>query len=130
MVEKAFDKLVVLLAEDVDRNMLRCAELGLSHESSSSRRTWIEIRTRSRRRCRIRVVLLAEDVDRNIQGIFTGNWEQASSSSRRTWIEILPARASSSRARVVLLAEDVDRNNIRNGRRLNAAGRPPRGGRG
>ena len=56
---------VVLLAEDVDRNDAEYITAAQKPRSSSSRRTWIEIYTRSQYRFRI-----------------------MSSSSRRTWIEI------------------------------------------
>ena len=61
-------------------------------ESSSSRRTWIEMYTLHRQKA-----LTA-----------------SSSSSRRTWIEISAGRSNSLNSLVVLLAEDVDRNDILN----------------
>ena len=57
-------------------------------ESSSSRRTWIEMYTLHRQKA-----LTA-----------------SSSSSWRTWIEISAGRSNSLNSLVVLLAEDVDRN--------------------
>ena len=58
-------------------------------ESSSSRRTWIEIETRKiRSEIQRAVVLLAEDVDRNTLVAVAPPPLVVSSSSRRTWIEI------------------------------------------
>ena len=56
---------VVLLAEDVDRNKGTPAPGRHPNPSSSSRRTWIEIRPLTARTSPNPVVLLAEDVDRN-----------------------------------------------------------------
>ena len=58
---------VVLLAEDVDRN-IECADCPVHPKC---------------------VVLLAEDVDRNYSDQRAGRALKTSSSSRRTWIEIL-----------------------------------------
>ena len=81
---------VVLLAEDVDRNYDAESPQEKNKRSSSSRRTWIEIRQSTRRTRSQSVVLLAEDVDRNF--IARGRHPKftPSSSSRRTWIEIVP----------------------------------------
>ena len=57
---------VVLLAEDVDRNLLVFETIEVLLPSSSSRRTWIEISIRSAQVGDADVVLLAEDVDRNL----------------------------------------------------------------
>ena len=78
--------LVVLLAEDVDRNCKACDVPRSAKKSSSSRRTWIEITP---------ITTQAE-------------FDAASSSSRRTWIEISVPRSCRSRRTC----------------------RPPRGGRG
>ena len=56
---------VVLLAEDVDRNILQLREMSDLRMSSSSRRTWIEIQGMEATVSYDTVVLLAEDVDRN-----------------------------------------------------------------
>ena len=102
--------------------------------SSSSRRTWIEIRPACSKTQPRSVVLLAEDVDRNIDcyaksiGYFVvllaedvdrNDYKSAvkvavdtSSSSRRTWIEISDSSSGVRRKNVVLLAEDVDRNTV------------------
>ena len=79
--------MVVLLAEDVDRNKEAMNRLKSQLKSSSSRRTWIEIWPRQGKRWCGTVVLLAEDVDRNRRELKNRN-----------------------AAKVVLLAEDVDRN--------------------
>ena len=76
--------------------------------SSSSRRTWIEIR-------------LCRSGGRPLRG---------SSSSRRTWIEIRHTARRQHAGCVVLLAEDVDRNTDGAGVQHAYARRPPRGGRG
>ena len=57
---------VVLLAEDVDRNVYLHVHISCVHLSSSSRRTWIEMIALYIRLAVFLVVLLAEDVDRNI----------------------------------------------------------------
>ena len=81
---------VVLLAEDVDRNLLQLAG-----------------------QIKRRVVLLAEDVDRNTGSDVASTPTRSSSSSRRTWIEMgLSVPLMAENAHVVLLAEDVDRNNM------------------
>ena len=56
---------VVLIAEDVDRNILQLREMSDLRMSSSSRRTWIEIQGMEATVSYDTVVLLAEDVDRN-----------------------------------------------------------------
>ena len=66
---KTGDEVVVLLAEDVDRNVLSGQNQVLIVGSSSSRRTWIEIKRLSKSNTNTTVVLLAEDVDRNLYGI-------------------------------------------------------------
>ena len=58
---------VVLLAEDVDRNKMDGTGAILPSQSSSSRRTWIEIPCTLAVMLLVLVVLLAEDVDRNPQ---------------------------------------------------------------
>ena len=120
--------------------------------SSSSRRTWIEIRPACSKTQPRSVVLLAEDVDRNIDcyaksiGYFVvllaedvdrNDYKSAvkvavdtSSSSRRTWIEIILMWTSRPTPCVVLLAEDVDRNKLSFTAWVLTFGRPPRGGRG
>ena len=122
---------VVLLAEDVDRNIQIISILANGCVSSSSRRTWIEICGFSRHRNFCYVVLLAEDVDRNMATRSVTGRPVRSSSSRRTWIEILPSlQLRSIRLHVVLLAEDVDRNFDFYDNTDVEPGRPPRGGRG
>ena len=66
---------VALLAEGVDRNVVRLAvELELN-TSPSSRRAWIEILLMVTKPKTTRVALLAEGVDRN-DGVYThGIWE-------------------------------------------------------
>ena len=99
--------MVVLLAEDVDRNQSGEFTIFAQAESSSSRRTWIEMINAIKNMRASMVVLLAEDVDRN---------------------ESLKAQLT--KAQVVLLAEDVDRNALDAGREQIRNRRPPRGGRG
>ena len=99
---------VALLAEGVDRNLTLEPTVILDLWSPSSRRAWIEID--HRRFCGLRscVALLAEGVDRNTNLVFTVVLSPRSPSSRRAWIEIVFA---------LYLA-------------LRFHGRPPRGGRG
>ena len=56
---------VALLAEGVDRNHQMERDSQYLKRSPSSRRAWIEIPRRLRRRCSGAVALLAEGVDRN-----------------------------------------------------------------
>ena len=126
--------IVVLLAEDVDRNFRFNARSLYNYESSSSRRTWIEMifadrsmnpnefvvllaedvdrneQAMAEKQVCHMVVLLAEDVDRNSSVRLPVSAACPSSSSRRTWIEIFINPSSPDRSCVVLLAEDVDRN--------------------
>ena len=83
-------------------------QIGAHLRSSSSRRTWIEIRLRHLPWHFHNVVLLAEDVDRNLQNM----------------------DAEYTLVCVVLLAEDVDRNVSLCVVNNTGYSRPPRGGRG
>ena len=78
---------VALLAEGVDRNLVRWYVLPILH-----------------------VALLAEGVDRNSSRSFTTAFGRLSPSSRRAWIEIRQAAHGGRAAAVALLAEGVDRN--------------------
>ena len=56
---------VALLAEGVDRNVLRAVTLNIRLSSPSSRRAWIEIVQENTENKQQDVALLAEGVDRN-----------------------------------------------------------------
>ena len=73
----------------MDRNSLWAWTGGLSYESLSARRAWIEIGLNFARKIRSVVALRKESVDRN-QRIAKPFREQFKSlSARRAWIEIL-----------------------------------------
>ena len=78
--------------------------------SPSSRRAWIEITPRKRRKARPHVALLAEGVDRNYVLRRLNIDTVASPSSRRAWIEIINNGKLYYVLDVALLAEGVDRN--------------------
>ena len=78
--------------------------------SPSSRRAWIEIPRRLRRRCSGAVALLAEGVDRNMAILAASSSSRRSPSSRRAWIEISNMAGVRRCTVVALLAEGVDRN--------------------
>ncbi len=58
--------IVALLAEGVDRNLIRNGIVTINDPSPSSRRAWIEMPTSTISRLSEEVALLAEGVDRNI----------------------------------------------------------------
>ena len=79
---------VALLAEGVDRNLLRHPLRNDLLWSPSSRRAWIEILVLALAVLTESVALLAEGVDRNLLGPAKLIWFATSPSSRRAWIEI------------------------------------------
>ena len=98
---------VALLAEGVDRNIDDYMYTILDILSPSSRRAWIEIWVKQKKRRGCQVALLAEGVDRNLLlGFGFGS------------------------IRVALLAEGVDRNGYQEAWADYRYSRPPRGGRG
>ena len=101
-------KIVALLAEGVDRNIIDLADAIKKIGSPSSRRAWIEIMLQWNRTLAYTVALLAEGVDRN-----------TTSSLRLT-----------NPLHVALLAEGVDRNSLVEQNDPVQHRRPPRGGRG
>ena len=131
-LDRDFRPRVVLLAEDVDRNVSQTVShqcgckssssrrtwieifqyllIGSSHMSSSSRRTWIEM-TSARKCCRSGRSSSSRRTWIEICAGISAVFRIASSSSRRTWIEISARTPPPWSSRVVLLAEDVDRNN-------------------
>ena len=143
---------VALLAEGVDRNVVRVVYGRVCIASPSSRRAWIEIFLVGCLPAPPPVALLAEGVDRNKIALTDERNIMRSPSSRRAWIEIRPQcrfcclwwspssrRAwieivsrfwRSSATAVALLAEGVDRNSACVRAAFSASSRPPRGGRG
>ena len=99
-------------------------------ESPSSRRAWIEIRSKRMQTAGSSVALLAEGVDRNSRRDCTQMTRQLSPSSRRAWIEIFwrsciwrEVESPSSRRAWIEICCAGSRSH-------GQAGRPPRGGRG
>ena len=81
-------RIVALLAEGVDRNMIDKNGRQIQTGSPSSRRAWIEISCPSGHPIIIPVALLAEGVDRNSKVVSLNIKAAPSPSSRRAWIEI------------------------------------------
>ena len=78
--------------------------------SPSSRRAWIEMTVKERKKQWNIVALLAEGVDRNIDFYYFYVPNRMSPSSRRAWIEIETLCKIWGLGNVALLAEGVDRN--------------------
>ena len=98
--------MVVLLAEDVDRNALNNLQSGINSI----------------------VVLLAEDVDRNKAVGRVDEGEMVVLLAEDVDRNYGTGRSSPTVTAVVLLAEDVDRNLSGRGKNAKEIGRPPRGG--